>query len=57
MRQDQREGRRAFPALMDEVDANIFRRVPIMVERRESFDLRLPIETVSPVFANLFQKL
>ena len=54
MGQNQWDRRRTLTPLMDEMD--IFRRIPIMLERRKPLDLRLPIETISPVFADLPQK-
>ena len=56
MGQDQRDGSRTLASLMDEVDSDTLRRVPIVMIRRESFDLCFPVEMVSPVLADLLQK-
>jgi hypothetical protein len=56
MGQDQRDWSRAMAPLMEKVDADALRRIPIVMERREPLHLRLPVELLSPVAANLLKK-
>ena len=54
MGENQRNWRRPFAALVDEMDTYTSRRIEIVVKGGHPLNLPLPIELILPVLANLF---
>jgi len=52
--ENQRNWRRPFAALVDEMDTYTSRRIAIVVKGGHPLNLPLPIELILPVLANLF---